>query len=57
MTFKDLERPICDVLIEHNMITPELQRGLTVAKVNKTVDLCSVEVRCCASYGLRVTSL
>ena len=44
VTFKDLERPISDVLHEHNMITPELQRGLAVAKVTTVAGLCKMEV-------------
>ena len=39
------------------MVTPKLQRRLTVAKVQKTVDLCRAKVQYCALPGLRHTSL
>jgi hypothetical protein len=44
LTFKDLERPMIDVLHEHNMVTPELSKVLNAAKVTTARSLCQLEV-------------
>jgi hypothetical protein len=46
LTFKDVERPMIDVLHEHNMVTPELSKVLNAAKVVTVRSLCQLEVCC-----------
>jgi hypothetical protein len=44
LTFKDLGRPMIDVLHEHNLVTPALQAVIKAAKVTTVQSLCLLEV-------------
>ena len=44
ITHKDLNRPIEHVLGELNMLTPQLRKLLTTARVTTVADMCEMEV-------------
>jgi hypothetical protein len=48
LTFVDLERPIFDVLHEHDMVTPELTEALAALGIVKVVSLSQIKVCFCS---------
>jgi hypothetical protein len=56
LSFKDLERPIVDVIQVHGFATPELIETLEAFSVTDAVSLCSINV-CVRLLCLPVSSL